>query len=419
MKLLISTRSNQNITFQKIFLFFFLFIIISACAPSKRFTEYKETETKDFTREVRILLNDSTNDISLGTDSYLISSNEKLAIIKSGNKFSAEAIHNEIFIKLGAKNFNSKEFYLQPADDSLLILNNKKFRGRIKLINIDGAIKIINQISLEDYVKGVMTKEMPVGKGNENYEALKAFAIAARTYAINKVFNSKTYYDLLPDIRDQVYGGADAEHPLSNRAVDETEGLILTYDDEPATVFYHSTCGGFTESAANVFTKDDISYLRTISDGNNAYCSISPNFNWTEMIPESLLIKRLFDAKLINDTNCSINNLIIKSRFQSGRINELEISLQCNDGTKSISIFGNQIRSIIKNKTGNGLLKSNNFIIEIDENRNIVITGKGSGHGVGLCQWGAIGQSRLGKNYKEILNHYYPGTEIKKLNDQN
>jgi stage II sporulation protein D len=417
LKLLISTKSNHNITFQKIFFFLFLFIIISACAPSKRFTEYKEAETKDFTREVRILLNDSTNDISLGTDSYLISSNEKLAIIKSGNKFSAESIHNEIFIKLGAKNFNSKEFYLQPADDSLLILNNKKFRGRIKLINIDGAIKIINQISLEDYVKGVMTKEMPVGKGNENYEALKAFAIAARTYAINKVFNSKTYHDLLPDIRDQVYGGADAEYPLSNRAVDETEGLILTYDDEPATVFYHSTCGGFTESAVNVFTKDDISYLRTIPDGNSAYCSISPNFNWTEMIPESLLIKRLFDVKLINDTNCSINNFIIKSRFHSGRINELEISLKYNDGTKSISIFGNQIRSIIKNKAGNGLLKSNNFIIEIDENRNVIITGKGSGHGVGLCQWGAIGQSRLGKNYKEILNHYFPGTEIKKLND--
>lgn len=419
MKLLISTRSNHNIAFKKNFLFFLLLILISACAPSKRFTEYKESETADFTQDVRILLNDSNGDILLGTDSYLTSSGEKLAIIKSGNKFSAEAIHNEIFIKIGSEKFTSKEFYLQPVADSMLIFNDKKFRGRIKLINIDGLVKIINQISLEDYIKGVMTKEMPVGKGNENYEALKAFAIAARTYAINKVFNSKTYYDLLPDIRDQVYGGADAEHPLSNRAVDETKGLILTFDDEPATVFYHSTCGGFTESSVNVFTKDHISYLRTIPDGSVVYCSISPNFNWTEIIPESLLIKRLLDSKLIKDTNCSINKFIIKSRFQSGRVNELEISLKCNDGTKSISIFGNQIRSIIKNKTGNGLLKSNNFTIEIDKNRNIIITGKGSGHGVGLCQWGAIGQSRLGKNYKEILHHYFPKTEIKKLNDQN
>lgn len=419
MKLLISTQSNHYISFQKIFIFFFVLLLISACAPSKRFTEYKESATIDFTREVRILFDDSNGDIFLGTDSYLISPNEKLAIIKSGNRFSAEAIHNEIFIKLGSKKFNSKEFYLQPVADSYLIFNNKKFRGRIKLINVNGLVKIINQISLEDYIKGVMTKEMPVGKGNENYEALKAFAITARTYAINKVFNSKTYYDLLPDIRDQVYGGADAEHPLSNRAVDETEGLILTFDDEPATVFYHSTCGGYTESAVNVFTTDDISYLRTIPDGSIAYCSISPNFNWTEIIPETLFIKRLFDSKLINYTNCSINKFIIKSRFQSGRVNELEISLKDSDGTKSISIFGNQIRSIIKNKTGNGLLKSNNFTIEIDKDRNIIITGKGSGHGVGLCQWGAIGQSRLGKNYQEILNHYFPGTEIKKLNDQN
>lgn len=419
MKLHIPTCSNHNIPFKKNFLSFLLLIIISACAPSKRFTEFKESETTDFTREVRILLNDSDGDILLGTDSYLISSSERFAIIKSGNKFSAEAIYDQIFVKLGSKKFSSKEFYIQPVADSLLRFNNKKFRGRIKLINIDSQVKIINQISLEDYIKGVMTKEMPVGKENENYEALKAFAIAARTYAINKIFNSKTYYDLLPDIRDQVYGGADAEHPISNDAVDETEGLILTFNDEPATVFYHSTCGGYTENAANVFTKDDISYLRTISDGSVAYCSISPNFNWTEIIPESLLIKRLFDSKLINDTNCSINKFIIKSRFQSGRINELEIYLKCNDGTKSISIFGNQIRNIIKNKTGNGLLKSNNFTIGIDDERNVIIAGKGSGHGVGLCQWGAIGQSRLGKNFKEILNHYFPGTEIKKLNDQN
>ncbi|MEJ5263510.1 MAG: SpoIID/LytB domain-containing protein [Ignavibacterium sp.] len=417
MKLYISTRSIHNLSIQITFPLFLLLLLISACAPSKRFTEYKESSTKDFTNEVRVLLNDSTGDIILGTDSYLISDNEKLAIIKSGNKFSAEAIHNEIFIKLGSKNFNSKEFYLQSLDDSLIIVNGKKYRGRIKLLNVDGSVKIINQISLEDYIKGVMTKEMPVGKGKENYEALKAFAIAARTYAINKIFTSKTYYDLLPDIRDQVYGGGDAEHPLSNMAVDETKGMILTFEDEPATVFYHSTCGGYTESAVNVFTKDDISYLRTIPDGNDSYCSISPNYNWKEIIPEETFLKRLVDAKLLMDSNCSLEKFNIKSRFQSGRMNELEILLKCNDEIKSISIFGNQIRSVIKNNSGNGLLKSNNFIIEITDDRKVMITGKGSGHGVGLCQWGAIGQSRLGKNNKEILMHYFPGTEIKSLND--
>jgi len=417
LNLFISTESYLNIQSKKILLLLSLIILLNACAPSKRFTEYKETEIKDFRKEVRILLNDSSTDISLGNDCYLSSSQEKLALIKSGNNFSAEAIYDEIFIRLGVKNFHSKEFFIQSVQDSFLILNKKKYRGRIKLVNVDGTIKLINQVSLEDYIKGVMTKEMPVGKGNENYEALKAFAIAARTYAVNKIFSSKTFYDLLPDIRDQVYGGADSEHPLSNKAVDETRGLILTYNNEPAIVFYHSTCGGYTESAVNVFTKEDLAYLRTIPDGNDAYCSISPNFTWTEIFPESLFVRRLFDSKLIQDFNCTIEDLKIKSRFISGRINELEILLRCNDGLKSISIFGNQIRSIIKNKSGNGLLKSNNFMIEIDNQRNIVIKGKGSGHGVGLCQWGAIGQSRLGKDYKEILNHYFPGTDIEMIND--
>lgn len=406
----------------KIFLYKFLslltfFIIISSCAPSKRFTEYKESKIKDYVNEVRILLEDSDRELKIDTDVYLISENERLALIKAGNKILVEPINQILFIKLGTKNFNSKVYYLESVNDSLIKVNDKKYRGRIKLINIDKELKMINQLSLEDYIKGVMTKEMPVGKGSENYEALKAFAIAARTYALNKIFKSTTYYDLLPDVRDQVYGGADAEHPLSNMAVDETRDLILLYNGKPAIVFYHSTCAGFTENSANVFTNDDIEYLRSIRDGDTPFCSVSPNFNWKEVLPEKTFIKRLYDAKLIKSSDYLIEKFNIKSRFPSGRINELEVTLKNGEGLSTISIFGNQIRSIIKNQSGNGILKSNNFIIELTPERNVEIIGKGYGHGVGLCQWGAIGQSRLGKSYKEILSHYFPGTDIKKLND--
>lgn len=406
----------------KIFLYKFLslltfFILISSCAPSKRFTEYKETKIEDYKNEVRVLLGDSARELKIDSDVYLISENERLALIKAGNKILVEPINQILFIKLGTKNFNSKVYYLESVNDSLIKVNNKKYRGRIKLINIDKELKMINQLSLEDYIKGVMTKEMPVGKGLENYEALKAFAIAARTYALNKIFKSTTYYDLLPDVRDQVYGGADAEHPLSNMAVDETKDLILLYNGKPAIVFYHSTCAGFTENSVNVFTNDDIEYLRSIRDGDTPFCSVSPNFNWKEVLPEKTFIKRLYDAKLIKSSDYFIEKFNIKSRFPSGRINELEITLKNGEGLSTISIFGNQIRSIIKNQSGNGILKSNNFIIELTAERNVEIIGKGYGHGVGLCQWGAIGQSRLGKSYKEILSHYFPGTEIKKLND--
>ena len=412
----------QLIPHYKILIYKFLslltfFILISSCAPSKRFTEYKETKIEDYVNEVRILLEDSDRELKIDTDVYLISENERLALIKAGNKILVEPINQILFIKLGTKNFNSKDYYLESVNDSLIKVNNKKYRGRIKLINIDKELKMINQLSLEDYIKGVMTKEMPVGKGLENYEALKAFAITARTYALNKIFKSSTYYDLLPDVRDQVYGGADAEHPLSNMAVDETKDLILLYNGKPAIVFYHSTCAGFTENSVNVFTNDDIEYLRSIRDGDTPFCSVSPNFNWKEVLPEKTFIKRLYDAKLIKSSDYFIEKFNIKSRFPSGRINELEITLKNGEGLSTISIFGNQIRSIIKNQSGNGILKSNNFIIELTAERNVEIIGKGYGHGVGLCQWGAIGQSRLGKSYKEILSHYFPGTEIKKLND--
>jgi stage II sporulation protein D len=410
-------HSHHKIHLLKILLSFVLIFIYSSCAPSKRFTEYKESLIKDYKNEVRVLIGNSSRELQIESDAYIISENEKLALVKAGNKIIVEPIYEELLIQLGTKNFNGKEFYLESVNDSLIEINNKKYRGRIKLINVDGDVKTINQLSLEDYIKGVMTKEMPVGKGTENYEALKAFAIAARTYALNKIFNSRTYYDLLPDVSDQVYGGADSEHPLSNSAVDETRGLILTFENKPAIIFYHSTCAGYTESSANVFTKEEIEYLKSIKDGDTPYCSISPNFNWKEVIPEKTFIKRLFDAKLLKSENYSIEKFNIQSRFPSGRINELEILLKNDDGISSISIFGNQIRSIIKNQTGSGILKSNNFIIQINSERNIEIIGKGYGHGVGLCQWGAIAQSRLGKSYQEILSHYFPGTEIKRLND--
>ena len=108
----------------------------------------------------------------------------------------------------------------------------------------------------------------------------------------------------------------------------------------------------------------------------------------------------------------------IKSRFNSGRVNELDIIV--NDGEeiqKTIFLVGNQIRSIIRSGDGKSILKSTLFNINIDKNKNIVITGKGNGHGVGLCQWGAIGQSKKGIDYEAILNHYFPGTTIKNLYD--
>jgi stage II sporulation protein D len=215
-----------------------------------------------------------------------------------------------------------------------------------------------------------------------------------------------------------VYGGVEGETEYTNKIVDETNGQLLFYENEPAIIFYHSTCGGQTEDVSNVFRKNNVSYLSRVKDGDEPYCKISPRYEWIENYSELTFIDRLFKAKLIESIKYELFDINIKSRYNSGRVNELEIFVYDDIGNqKTISLNDNKIRSIIRSGDGKSILKSTLFNINLDNNKNIVIKGKGNGHGVGLCQWGAIGQSKEGIHYAEILNHYFPGTSIKNLYD--
>jgi stage II sporulation protein D len=398
-----------------------LILLIISCSSTKRFT----TETENFENTestfIRVLLFDQTAALKLTVDDEIFISDDykKLAKVNSGNIISFTYSDDGLQSRISDKIFYSDTFHIDGlSEDRIIKVNGKKYRGRLKIFPINSKIILLNQISLEDYVKGVITKEMPLGKGDENYNALKAFSICARTYAYTKLNLNKNYFDIYPDVRDQVYGGVDGESEYSNKIVDETRGMILTYDDRPATIFYSSTCGGFTEDVKNVFTNSDLPYLKSVKDGNEPYCSISPRYTWEEVYSEELFISRLYDSKLITNKNYMIKSVSIKSRFESGRVNELEITLtDKNNIDKKVKLVGNSMRSIIKTADGKSILRSTLFDIVLTENETIKISGKGNGHGVGLCQWGAIGQSRKGTDFDEILNHYFPGTKIKVFYD--
>jgi stage II sporulation protein D len=144
-----------------------------------------------------------------------------------------------------------------------LRFNEKPYRGRLEVFtNLNGSLTVVNVLGLEDYVRGVVPNELSPG-GYGALEALKAQAVAARTYAVSNrgQFNAAGF-DLLPTIRSQVYGGLSTEHPLSTRAVEETRGLIATYRGEPINALYTSTCGGRTEHAENIFGGEHVPYLR-------------------------------------------------------------------------------------------------------------------------------------------------------------
>lgn len=423
---------------QKLFLFFLslTFLLISSCGPSKKFTEKKDrdekietvenVDKKDLTAEesgfaeIRVLINGIIPKESLLIESpvSLYNRDNKIALIKPGNIINCYQKKSDIEITIKNESFASDKFILASAEnDDIVKINGKRYRGKVQISSSGNSLDIINLVNMEDYVKGVLAKEMPVGKNEENLEALKALAVCVRTYAQKKLNDGKIYFDIYDDTRDQVYGGLDAESPLSNKAAEETKNLILKYNGTQATLFYHSTCGGYTESSQNVFTKEYVPYLKSIKDGSEPYCKISPRYEWTETYSKELIISRLKNYSLIDDLNYHLEDISILSRFNSGRVNEMEIKVVSNNGEKkNIIIRGNEIRNILRTSDGKMILWGTMFEISKKSN-SIVLSGKGFGHGVGLCQWGAIALSQKGWSYKDILEHYFPGCELSRAND--
>ncbi len=401
-------------------------LVVAGCSGTERFTSESKNErvkkNKSFTytestgnilNPVRVLLHTEIDflDYLAETALDLYDSKNKIAIVNKGNVLRFKSQGKKIILTIADKSFESDFFELQPSDSSdKIIYQQKNYRGKLRVTYSDAGTKVINVINLEEYLKGVLPSEMPIGKGETNLEALKAFAICARTYSLMKMNVNQDDFDLHVDVRDQVYGGADNEKVLSNRAVDETAGQVLYFNGNLATTFYHSTCGGETENSKNVFTSSELTYLSGVEDGSPPYCSISPRFNWTERYTRKEIIKRLSSTRLVKPDS-ELENLEIKSRFDSGRVNELEITVIENEEQKKVSVFGNNIRSIIRTADNKSILFSSMFELSIAGNE-IIISGKGYGHGVGLCQYGSIGMCQSGKNFSEIIFHYFPGTEI-------
>lgn len=203
-----------------------------------------------------------------------------------------------------------------------------------------------------------------------------------------------------------------SENEITNSIVDSTRGQLLFYNGNIATIFYHSTCGGYTENVENVFKSNSFPYLISKKDGSPENCIISPRFNWEESLSENLIIKRLLESNYITDKNCKLKSIDIISRFNSGRVKELKLSIIENKKLKEVFLYSNNIRFVLRNSKGS-ILPSSNFLIQKQTGNVYRLKGIGYGHGVGICQWGSIKLSKDGTNFKEILNYYFPKTEIK------
>ncbi len=302
--------------------------------------------------------------------------------------------------------------------------SNNLYPGSIQLSISGNKISIINKVNLETYLKGVVLREMG-SLGKLEFEALKAQAIAARTYGLAKINKAKenyNLYDVRADVMDQVYSGiVRNSNKWINLAVAETKGEVIVFDNELIDCYYHSTCGGRTESGENIFALQNTPYLKGVADnfGNGDFCSESPNYRWTESFSLSDIFASLKSVIQVENNpkfSDKLKTVEISNRFPSGRVKDLTVFFS-GEG-RSININSNLIRNVLRTNN-NQILRSNLFKIKKagnGESKNeINLIGAGNGHGVGMCQWGAIGMAKSGYVYGQILRHYYRGTKINKV----
>lgn len=275
---------------------------------------------------------------------------------------------------------------------SFMSVAGKMFRGKVEVVLSEKGLTAVNALHIEEYVRGVINKEIMPGW---HIEAKKAQAVLARTYAVHKkVMRPRTaLYDLDPTVLDQVYGGLEKEDLTANQAVAETRGEILSYNDLPAEIYFHSTCGGRTASAKEVWGKE-VPYLVPVKCD---HCKNSSLYRWKRSLNADEVSKKLAAA------GYGVGKLK-KVAIEKG---DLRVAAVIVNG-KRVEV--NQFRKAV----GFTTVYSNDFAITLSGDK-LTLSGKGFGHGVGACQYGMAGMATVGKNWREILQHYLPGAEIRKM----
>ena len=305
---------------------------------------------------------------------------------------------------------------------SFVTWNGKRYRGDFQIVATDSGLLVVNRLPLDSYLRGVVPLEI----GNRTpaeMAAVEAQAVAARTYAY-KHLDAARAFDMFSTVQDQVYGGVDAEKPQSDDAITSTADIVVLYSGQPITTSYHSTCGGSTAAVSEVwYDQVDQPYLRPVSDRipgtNNFYCDPSPRFSWTQSY-DGAGLRAVMEKYLAAYTNAPkanlgrITDVREGGRTPSGRVAALTIQTESG----SYTLKGNDIRFVLRDPKGT-ILNSTFFSLTTSrsagEVSSLTLNGRGYGHGIGMCQWGAIGRARAGQGYRTILETYYPGTTIGRI----
>jgi len=273
---------------------------------------------------------------------------------------------------------------------------HREYAGWIEIKERQGLCLIINHVSLEDYSRDVACREL----GASPPEALKAQAVAVRSYALATAGkHNHEGFDFCDLTHCQAYTGRDACSSEQLKRLDAVSGLALMYNNRPAMTYYFSTCAGHTASAGDVFGPGEARpYLQGVPDGDTPHCASSEHMRWRFEVDRKELCDRLAGGP------CSIE---VRGTGKGGWVKQVAVR-----GKKLEVMPGERFHNLMGKTFGWGKFKSARFKMETG-GKKMVFHGHGLGHGVGMCQHGAMGMAKAGKDYRAILRHYYPGTELK------
>ncbi|MEM6838328.1 MAG: SpoIID/LytB domain-containing protein [Cyanobacteria bacterium P01_C01_bin.120] len=335
--------------------------------------------------EMRIAVREGESQVVVGTSNTGMirdQQGQQIAQVPQGRSLTVAAQGSQI----KAANSVGQSFWVEPGPDGFVFIGDRWYRGRVLVTSNGSGVTAINYVDLEQYLYSVVGGEMPT---SWPLEALKAQAVAARSYALHKRQQARNpHYDVGTTTAWQVYGGLQEETASTQAAVEGTRGQVLTYNGQVIEAVFHSSSGGHTENVEDIWSQP-LPYLRGVQD----FDAGAPVFEWTQT----------FSLDEFSRLMPSVGRIVSASPQRvtpRGRVQEMRM-----EGDRGALVMtGNEVRSALN-------LRSTLFSIAIAGDA-VQITGRGYGHGIGMSQWGAHNMASQGYTYQQILGHYYQGAQL-------
>lgn len=366
-----------------------------------------------------------------GADRRSLAGDDQLAVTMERGAVAVRAVGRRV--RWTARMAPGETLSVTPEEGTTIRWNDQQWRGQFRIfINPRGKLTLATRLGLESYLAGVVPGEIGA-LGEEVIEAGRAQAIAARSYTLfYRGRRALEGFDVYSTVEDQLYVPVSGERPLASRVVETTRGQVALSQGRPVRANYYSTCGGITAEVWEAWPADPLPYLVSHRDRppgagdavGDDYCYTSRHFRWEEEWPAADLLANLAEFCPPNGIPLparSLGSLLdvrVESRSRSGRVWRLVVETSAGP----VVIPAWSLRQVLR-RPGNrsAILRSNLFKVDVrrdprtDRVISMVASGAGSGHGVGLCQVGALGMARQGRSAEDILRHYYRGAAIQRL----